>query len=103
MTQFLNKIIAWVKSNYWIAGIGFLAIFFLLFPRKFKKLIGVKPRRRRPVQPFVTRTRRRMPRSVGIKRKNKGSYTKGGAKKKAWQIKGSRAAKLHMAKIRRMR
>lgn len=76
-----NKILLWL--------VGAIAALFII-----KKLAPLK-RRRRPS--YV-----RAGKSYQFRRaKPRKQYTKGGKAKKPWQVKGSRAAKLHMAKIRR--
>jgi hypothetical protein len=96
MKETFDKIITWVKNNLWLA-IGGAAIITLLF---FPKLFSATTRRRRRIRPVTTRARsgRRLPRSVGRRK-----YTSGGKAKKPWQIKGSLAARRHMAQIRRRR
>jgi len=98
MKEFFDNIFAWVKANIMLAVIIAIASAFIFFPRTFKKLLGTTPRRRR---------RRPLARSVGMYRRRRPAtrrqYTKGGKAKKAWQIKGSLAARRHMARIRRMR
>ena len=106
MNDIINKIIAWVKANLWLS-LGILgAVVLFLFPKVFKFPFSrnIRRRRNRIVNRSVTRRRRRrvIPRSVGIRRKRK-SYTTGGKRKKPWQIKGSLAARRHMAQIRRMK
>jgi len=106
MKTFIDNFIAWIKANIWLA-VGLLAVvMFVLFPRQVKKMIGLTPHRvkhRRLVTRVATRRRRTLPRSVGIRKISKPSYHKSGKVKKPWQIKGSLAAKRHMAQIRRMR
>jgi hypothetical protein len=89
MNTFFQSVINWIKANMLLAiGIGVGVLLFL-----FRKKI------------FHTRRlvhHRRLPRSVGTRRRRK-VYTKGGKAKKPWQIKGSEAARRHMAHIRRMR
>ncbi len=97
MKDFFDDILTWIKSNWIIAaGAGLLAVI-MFFPRVLRKLLGTNTRRRR----------RTLPRSVGTRRRKtrrtRKQYTKGGKAKKPWQIKGSEAARRHMAKLRRMR
>ena len=89
----MTKIFDWIKSNMLLA-LGILAAVVILF---FPKIFRTSRRRRR--------RNRTLPRSVGMykRRRTRKAYTKGGKAKKAWQIKGSEAARRHMAKIRRMR
>jgi len=106
MKTFIDNLIAWIKANIWLA-IGILAVVtFVLFPRQLKKMLGLTPHRvkHRKTTTTVTRRRRSLPRSVGMRKRNKPTqYNKSGKAKKPWQIKGSLAAKRHMAQIRRMR
>jgi hypothetical protein len=97
MTDIINKVVAWIKSNVWLSvGIGFVAIL-LFFPKLLK--FGRPVRRRRNKLTVIRRKKRSLPRSVGTRKQ----YTKGGKAKKPWQIKGSLAAKRHMAQIRKMK
>jgi len=103
MKAFFDTVIAWIKGNLWLS-IGILAvILFVLFPRQIKKMFVSSPRRKRVVHQVKTSSRRRIPRSVGLRKVNKPSYNKNGTKKKPWQIKGSPAARRRMAQIRRKR
>lgn len=93
MKEKFDKLMEWVKANPLIAaGVG-LAVAFFLLPKLFKR--------------SVRRRRRRIPRSVGIRRRRRTSvrrrYSKTGKALKPWQIKGSEAARRHMRKIRAMR
>ena len=92
MSDTFTKILDWVKTNLLYVGIGLVAVIFII-PKLFKKA----PRRRRHI-----------PRSAGRRipiraRRNKPAMTSGGKRKKPWQIKGSLAARRHMAQIRRRR
>jgi len=95
----LNKVIEWVKANYIIALIGVAVISLIFFNKPLMRLFGVnKTKRRRSValvrSKTVTKTMRKpLPRSVNT----------AGKVKKAWQIKGSEAARRHMARIRKLR
>lgn len=92
MKETIDKIMTWIKGNLLLAiGAGIL-LAILLFPRIIRKLLGTNYRHRR----------RNIPRSVGM-RKTRRRYTKGGKAKKPWQIKGSLAAKRHMARLRKRR
>lgn len=91
----IEKVKAWfaVNKTIGIALAGIVALFLL------KRLM--KPARRR-------RRTARKPRTVsrGAKRylrKTRRVYTKGGKAKKPWQIKGSLAARRHMARLRKMK
>jgi hypothetical protein len=101
----MEKILTWIKANILLAvAIGLVAIV-MFFPKLLKGLIS-SPRRRRVHYTSVrTRSRRRLPRSVGLTRRGvpRKQYTKGGKAKKPWQIKGSEAARRHMARLRKMR
>ena len=105
MNEYISKVVTWVKANILIAGVIILAVTLLFFSKGIKKLFGGtrRIRHRRPaVIHHTTRRRRTLPRSVGIKRR-KSPLNKSGKAKKAWQIKGSPAARRHMAQIRAMR
>jgi len=92
MNEKIEAVKAWIMSNKLIAGIaGFILLLFV-----YKKFARKTYRRRR----------RTLPRSVNypVRRKRAGSTARRrpGAKK-AWQVKGSLAAKRRMAQIRRKR
>lgn len=98
MKETIEKIKTWVMANKTIAGvIGAVILLFLA-----KKISGKVTRRRR---------RKPLPRSVGIRKVTRRRPTsvnrviRSGRNrgKKAWQIKGSEAARRHMAAIRRKR
>ena len=87
----IEKLKTWIGANKILAlSLGALVALFAI--KKF-----VKPKRRRPRRRTVTRGARRY-----LKR-TKRQYTKGGKAKKPWQIKGSLAARRHMARLRKMR
>lgn len=94
----LDNIINEIKSKpvYMLAGSAILLL--LLAPKIFK---AKRKRRRVSSLPGRRYVRRRSAKrsAAPVRRK----YTKGGKTKKPWQVKGSRAAKLHMAKLRRMK
>jgi hypothetical protein len=94
MNEFFSKVVTWIKENKMLAAAGGLLVLLLLFPRLVRKLMGTTRRRRRS-----------LPRSVGMRRysRSRRSYSKGGRAKKPWQIKGSPAARRHMAQIRKKR
>jgi hypothetical protein len=100
MNETFEKIKAYITANPLLAVFVALAAVLLFFP---KLLRGATRRRRRraALRPVVRR--RRIIRVSAAPRPRRRSYTQGGKAKKAWQVKGSRAAKLHMARIRRMR
>jgi len=92
----IDKIKLWLMENKILA----IAVGSLLGLLALKKLMP-KPRRRvKRYKPVPVRrgktTRRRISRAKRI-------YTVGGKKKKPWQIKGSLAARRHMAQIRKKR
>ena len=107
----LSTLTTWIKNNLLISiGIGFVALL-LLFPKIFKGIFGTKRRVRRRGTRIVGRANvRRSPRrrntvsrlrTIGRLRRPGTSRKKGA--KKPWQIKGSLAAKRHMALIRKRR
>lgn len=103
MNTFITNLVTWVKAHLLIAMVILIAIVLVFFPKLLRRLTG--PRRRihhRTYTALPARRRRSIPRSVGM-HKTRRQYTKGGKAKKAWQIKGSLAARRHMAQIRRMR
>ena len=98
----ITNIWNWIKTNWIISALIFFAVIFVFFRRQVMRLFRGTPRRRRHVSTakylsrrggyrHVVRRNRSLPRSVGTKAK------------KPWQIKGSEAARRHMAKIRRMK
>ena len=103
MTNFFNTIWLWVKGNMIISIVILFAIVIIFFPKLLSGLTGKKRIHHRPSYYAKIRTRsgRSLPRSVGTRKRKQ--YTKAGTAKKPWQIKGSMAAKRHMAKIRKMR
>jgi hypothetical protein len=95
MTDFFNKAIAWIKANVLLSVlIGFAALTFF-FPKVLRGIFGTTRRRRRRIAS--------MPARRTMHRTTKRHYNKSGKAKKPWQIKGSEAARRHMAKLRRMR
>jgi hypothetical protein len=89
-----TKILTWIKSNVWLSVIIGLIAVVLFFPKVISKLFGSSSRkRRRTIKPVIR---------IG-RRKVKRQYNRSGKAKKPWQIKGSEAARRHMAKLRRMR
>jgi hypothetical protein len=98
MKNFFDNLMIWIKANVLIFVIILVVGLFLLFPRQLKKLFRGAPRRRRHTVALAA-PRRKLPRSVGAPKQ----YSKSGKVKKPWQIKGSEAARRHMAKIRRMK
>jgi hypothetical protein len=108
MTDILNKAIAWIKANFLLAIAIGIAIIIVFFPKLLRHIIGSKRRiHHRTVRSLPVRRNIRHRRNVryaitGSYRRRPSRRRMKGAKK-PWQIKGSRAARLHMAKIRRMR
>lgn len=103
MNTFITNTIAWVKAHLVIAIVILIAIVVIFFPKLLRKLTGTRRRiHHRTYKALPARRRRSIPRSVGM-HKTRRQYTKGGKAKKAWQIKGSLAARRHMAQIRKMR
>jgi len=119
MMDFINKAIAWVKANLIMAVLIGIVVVLVFFGRQVKKIFfgthrvkhrpGYQSRyRRRATSAPRRRTihRRTLPRSVGmhkVRHSKPAVYNKNGSRKKPWQIAGSRAARLHMAKIRKQR
>jgi hypothetical protein len=113
----LTKITAWIKANLLITVLIGVAAIALIFPKVLKGLFGSARRRvhhrgtsTRPAYRTYVRKRKPLPRSVGmsrirtigrLRRPKTGRYRKG--TKKPWQIKGSLAARRHMALIRKRR
>lgn len=92
MNEKLEKIKEYIKSNPVVAIGAGLVVLLLFLPKLFRTVRRRRIRRNyRPLQAVRRRTTARR------------QYTKGGKAKKAWQIKGSLAAKRHMARIRKMR
>jgi len=105
MQTTFNNIIAWVKANILLSVGILIAVVLVFFPKVLHHLFGGKRRvrhhyigaRRVSARTYYHRPRRSLPRSVGTRRR------RAHGPKKPWQVKGSRAAKLHMAKLRRLR
>ena len=90
MNTYITEIENWIKNNVAVAsGIGVVILAGLYFLFKGKKRVV---RHHRTLYPAP---RRRLPRSVG-RRRMKGA-------KRPWQVKGSLAARRHMAQIRKRR
>jgi hypothetical protein len=103
MTEFFASVWNWIKSNMLITiGIAIVLVL-VLFSKSLKKLFGNKPRRRRRMLPRSVNVPRRHVATHRMRSKKRKEYNKDGTQKKAWQIKGSEAARRHMAKIRSMR
>jgi hypothetical protein len=106
-TTFTN-IWTWIKGNILLAsGIG-LVIILLFFPKVLKGLFGGssthRVRHRRPVTIARVLHRRRVHHAIigsHTRRRTMHRRTKGA--KKPWQVKGSLAARRHMAQIRARR
>lgn len=92
----MEKIIEWLKANKFIV-IGAAAMLFLA-PKLLRK-----PRRRRRTKSYTVPVRRRS--RMTVRRINKPARRSSGGRKarKAWQVKGSLAARRHMARLRKMR
>lgn len=90
----IEKLKEWAGQNKAVA-IALAAVAGLFILKKMAK----KPRRRRRVR-TVAASAYRLRRAAAPRKR---AYTKGGKAKKPWQIKGSLAAKRHMAKLRRMK
>jgi len=89
------KLKLWFMENKPLAIAGGLVLGLFLLMRIIKP--GTRRRRLRPG------TRRYSTKRFPTRRATKRVYTKGGKAKKPWQVKGSLAAKRHMAQIRKMR
>jgi hypothetical protein len=105
----MDTITTWLKNNPLIAGLIAIGAILLFFPKIFKSIFGgstrVRHRRVKRVVRSVNSHRRRVHhaitgshkrRSPRIRRRSKGA-------KKPWQVKGSLAARRHMALIRKRR
>jgi hypothetical protein len=100
--DFINNTINWIKANMLLAAGILLVAIIVLFPGVFKKLLGGRRRvHHRRVSALPARRRKRLPRSVGMHKRT--PVRRRSKAKRAWQVKGSREARLHMAKIRRLR
>lgn len=91
----IEKITEWVKGNKVIA-ITAGALLALFAVQKF-----TSPARRRRRRTAAAAPRRR--RTAAPRKRAKRVYNKGGKAKKPWQVKGSLAARRHMARLRKMR
>lgn len=87
MNEYFTKTFDWIKANPVMAAGAAIGALLLLKPGLFR----AKRRRRRPAK------------AVSHRRTVRRRYNKAPAGKKAWQVKGSRAAKLRMARIRRLK
>lgn len=114
MTETINKIITWIKSNVLLAVLIGAAAGFVLFPKQIKRVLAPARRKRRrritrnPAQ--KKSSHRTIPRSVGTKGYAAAGggyipfkYNKDGTIKKAWQVAGTLAAKQRMARLRKNR
>lgn len=99
----MDSIIKFITENKIIAAaIGFVALL-LFFPRMFRQRRRARRRARVVAYRTATRVARRSTRRT-VRRATRTARRSSGRKaKKPWQIKGSRAAKLRMARIRRLR
>lgn len=91
MNETVEKIKAWVTANPLLAAGAAVALFMVAKPL-------FKARRRRRRSAHLTVAYRRRSHKKAVRR----SYRLG-SRKPAWMVKGSRAARLHMARIRRRR
>lgn len=94
-----SKIINEIKSKPVYLLLGPLLLLMIAFPSFFN---SARRRRKRfikysPVRRYGRRRKKRAVSKGPVKRRT------GTKAKKPWQIKGSKAARLHMAKLRRMR
>lgn len=102
----MEKILEWVKGNKVLAiSAGALLALFAVMkmtkPARRRRRTVTTGARRRSVSPGA---RRYLRKAAGRPRtKSKRVYTKGGKAKKPWQVKGSIAARRHMARLRKMR
>jgi hypothetical protein len=105
----LTSITNWIKSNLVISIIVGLVAIFLFFPKMFKGILGTTRRvrhRRKPIvhrRPIRHRSNVRLAITGSRRRRRPATHRRMKGAKKPWQVKGSRAAKLRMARIRRMR
>lgn len=90
----MEKIIEWLKVNKTLAIAASVAL--VLIPKIFKPT----RRKRRTTRPVSSPRSRKQNVSVSRRRK---TYRPGKKQKKAWQVKGSIAARRHMARIRKLR
>lgn len=93
MQDFITTATDWLKNNKLVAGILAGLVVLLIFG---KKLFKAAPRRRRRHYAAAPVHRRRHLSVRSTRRRTKGA-------KKPWQVKGSEAARRHMARLRRMR
>jgi len=109
MKETIEKIKTWVMENKTIAGVIGAVVLLFLAKKLSGKMTTRRRRRRIPRSVGMARRRRKVvTRSVGMskpRRSNANRVIKSGRNrgKKAWQIKGSEAARRHMAAIRRKR
>jgi hypothetical protein len=95
----MDKILTWIKSNMILAAVLIIAAVAIFFPKVTRGIFGgSRTLHRRRVRKAITGsyTRRRRSRPMRSTKRRSGA-------KKPWQIKGSLAAKRHMAQIRRRR
>jgi hypothetical protein len=89
----IEKIKTWIEGNKTLAMVIGAGVALLVLPKLMRTTRRRRVRRQySPVR--IVKVKNRPRRKV---------YTKGGKAKKPWQIKGSIAARRHMAKIRRMK
>jgi hypothetical protein len=108
----LTTITTWIKNNLLIAIIIGIAAIGLLFPKVLKGVFGTERRRRRRgtriaghsnVRRRVYHLRNTVSRVRTIGRLRRPGTRRHKGAKKPWQIKGSLAARRHMALIRKRR
>ena len=97
MGDIINKALTWVKANTMKALLIGAVILIVFFGSKLKRILFAPRRIRHRRAAAIVSHRRRIPRSVGTHRMRTTQ------KKKPWQVKGSLAARRHMAQIRARR
>jgi hypothetical protein len=104
----LTTITTWIKNNLMISILVGVAAIALLFPKVLKGLFGPERRKvhhrasaTRMAYTTYARRRRALPRSVGMHKVRRHITRRSKGSKKPWQIKGSLAARRHMALIRK--
>jgi len=97
MGDIINKALTWVKANTMKALLIGAVILIVFFGSKLKRILFAPRRIRHRRAAAIVRRRRSLPRSVGTHK------MRSTPKKKPWQVKGSLAARRHMAQIRARR
>jgi len=99
----MEKVIEWAKANKMIV-IAAIAGILLFALRKFIKPKRKKKRSYRPMRAASRRRRSYSPKKAArAPKRAKRLYSKSGKRLRPWQIKGSLAARRHMAQIRKKR